>query len=94
MPKITKEEILRLAFLSRLTIDEDEIESLRQQLQDVLSYAHRVNEIAGDIKEVSTKNINVMREDVSTQFDGEKILDQAPDQESNFFVVPKILSKK
>ena len=39
----------------------------------------------------SNKNINHSREDVVVPFDSRKILDQAPDEQDNYFVVPKII---
>lgn len=93
MQRISKEELLGLARLSRLELDENEIQSLMQQIEAVLSYAQRVQEIAqkGFLPEQSTKNINVMREDVIIPTDSKSILEQAPESEQNYFVVPVIL---
>jgi len=94
MTKITKEEVLKLAYLSRVKITDEEVEPLLKQLQDVLSYAARVKEIAADITEPCNKHVNVMREDVVIKTDPVKILEQAPQEEENFFVVPVILDNK
>ncbi|MBT3456348.1 Asp-tRNA(Asn)/Glu-tRNA(Gln) amidotransferase subunit GatC [bacterium] len=94
MEKITKEEVLKIAELSRIEISDDEIEPIVKQLQDVLSYAQRVKEVAIDVREPLRKNVNIMREDVVIKTDSETILRQAPDREDNFFVVPIILNNK
>ena len=94
MEKITKEEVLKIAQLSKIKIAESEVEPILKQLQDVLGYAQRVKEIAADIKEPSNKNINVSREDVVIKSDPIKILNQAPSHEDGFFIVPKILDNK
>ena len=91
MDKITKEEALKIASFTKLTIADDEIDSIVIQLQDVLAYASRVQDIAKDLDIPTTKNINRQREDVVVFFDSKKILDQAPDAQDNYFVVPKIL---
>lgn len=91
MNKITKEEALKIATLTKLTIEQDEIDSIVTQLQDVLSYAQRVQDIAKDVDIPSYKNINHDREDMVVNFDVQKILSQAPDCQDNYFVVPKIL---
>lgn len=93
MQKISKEELLSLAHLSRLELDESEVSSLMQQIEAVLSYAQRVQEIAqtGVDQSISTKNINVMREDVVIPTDSSPILEQAPENEQHYFVVPVIL---
>lgn len=46
MAIITKEEVLNIARLSRITIHEDEIDAVLKQLEAVLQYAARVNEVA------------------------------------------------
>ncbi len=91
MDKITKDEALKIASFTKLTIADDEIDGIVKQLQDVLGYAERVQDIAKDIAIPSHKNVNRQREDVVVSFDTRKILDQAPDEQDNYFVVPKIL---
>lgn len=91
MDKITKDEALKLASYTKLTISDDEIDSIVQQLQDVLAYAQRVQDIAKDIDMPTNKNVNRQRPDVVVSFDSQAILEQAPDAQDNYFVVPKIL---
>jgi len=93
MVKITKEEALKIASLTKLTINEDEIDSIVQQLQDFLAYAARVEDMAKNIDIASNKNINRQREDLVVSFDSQRILDQSPQEQDNYFVVPKILDK-
>ncbi len=91
MAKITKEELLKIARISHLDIHDDEIEAVIAQIESVLSYAERVKEIAADEQLASTKAVNVFREDVAIPFDAQAVLALAPEQEEDFFVVPKIL---
>jgi len=91
MTKISKDEVLKIAKISRISLREDEIEPMIKHLQDVLSYAARVQEIAADIEEPAIKNVNVFREDVVVSTDPETILCQAPEREENYFVVPAII---
>ncbi len=46
MALITKEEVLKIAHMSRIAIHEDEIDELTKQLEAVLAYAARINEVA------------------------------------------------
>jgi len=91
--KISRDEILKLASMSRVALHDDEIEPLAKQLEQVLTYAERITEITADVEEPSTKNVNVFREDVVARQTAEAILAQAPEQESSFFVVPAIIEK-
>lgn len=91
MAKITREEVLKIAKMSQLAIHEDEIPAFIKQLEQVLSYAERVNEIAAVVEEPSNRNVNTFRNDVVDKTDPEPILDQAPVREGDYFVVPVIL---
>jgi len=94
MIKISKEEVLKIAEMTRVSLHEEEIPSMQKHLQDVLSYAARVKEIAADIEEPSNKNVNVFREDVVVRTDNEQILAQAIEREEDYFVVPVIIENK
>lgn len=91
MAKITREEVLKIAKMSQLAIHEDEIPAYIKQLEQVLSYAERVKEIAAEVEEPSNRNVNTFRQDVVDKTDPEPILDQAPVREGDYFVVPVIL---
>jgi aspartyl/glutamyl-tRNA(Asn/Gln) amidotransferase C subunit len=91
MDKITTNEALKIAAFTKLTINDNEIDAVVQRLQDVLEYAIRVQDMAKDVDIPSSKNINRQREDVAVFFDSQKILEQAPESQDNYFVVPKIL---
>lgn len=93
---ITKDEILALAAMSRLHIDQEEIPALIRQIQDLLTYAERVKEIQQSIQitEPLTKNINVFREDSAQDDDAPLLMNQAPARVENFFVVPVIIDSK
>jgi aspartyl/glutamyl-tRNA(Asn/Gln) amidotransferase C subunit len=94
MTKISKEEILKLAAISNIKILPHEIEPLARQLEDVLTYAVRVTELAVDVQEPSMKNVNIFREDVVVATDPELVRAQAPARDHDFFVVPAILENE
>ena len=64
MAKITREEVIKIAEISAIEIQEDEIEALQKQLESVLSYAERVQEFSAEIQEPSAQNVNVFRQDI------------------------------
>jgi aspartyl-tRNA(Asn)/glutamyl-tRNA(Gln) amidotransferase subunit C len=94
MTKITKDELLKIAQMSKLRLDDDEIPSLIKQLEALLTYTERVQEVAKEIELPSNKNVNVMREDVVVRTDAEPILERAPEREEDYFVVPKVIESK
>lgn len=93
MDHITREELIKLAHISQLKLEEEEIEPLKKHIESILSYAQRVKKAAkGSIDE--HQMVNVFREDAVVRTDPEPILALAPEQESHLFVVPKIIESK
>ena len=92
---ISREETLKLAYISRISLEEQEIEPVIKQLVELLAYAQRVQNLATELDEQpSHKNINVMRDDVVVPSNPEMLLSRAPEREENYFVVPRILDTK
>lgn len=93
--KISKEEVGYVAGLARLSFNEAETEKLQSDLSAVLDYVAALNEL--DTDEVPpTEHIlplqNVFREDVVKEsLPIEKVLQNAPDSESNAFKVPRVI---
>jgi aspartyl-tRNA(Asn)/glutamyl-tRNA(Gln) amidotransferase subunit C len=93
MAKITRQELLAIAHMARLHLDEGEITSLIDQVDAVLTYAGRVKDVAQltNVEYPKLKNCNIFREDIVIRTDPKPILSQAPECEQNYFVVPVIL---
>ena len=93
MAEFTKEELLKLAKLSALSLNTQEEENLRSQLQKTLSYIEELESYSSKSERSPEKNINVFREDRGIEKDSNEIVSQAPDTQDTYFVVPKILDK-
>lgn len=92
--KIDRKEALKIASISRISLQEHEVDGIIKQLQDVLSYAERVMQVADELEEQpSNKNVNFLREDVVNGGDAQALLERAPEREEDYYVVPNILSK-
>ncbi|WHH59287.1 Asp-tRNA(Asn)/Glu-tRNA(Gln) amidotransferase subunit GatC [Petroclostridium sp. X23] len=93
--KITKEQVEHVANLARLTLTEEEKERLTVEMENIIAFADKLNELDTTGVEPTAHAIpiqNVFREDVvETSFDREKILQNAPSQEDGCFKVPKIV---
>jgi len=91
MTKVARDEVLRIAYLSRIALKDDEIRRMAKELDEVVTYAHRVCDIAAEVTAKVHKNINVFREDMIISDDAEAIQAQAPESAEHFFVVPAVL---
>ncbi len=93
--KISKEELLHIAKLAELNIEEKEIDKYLLHLQDILNFANIVNNAPVenlDITIGANENSNVFRKDEVKVFeDNEALLQNAPAKEFNMFKVPKVL---
>ena len=93
--KISKEEILHIAELADLKINNNEIDKYILNLQDILNFANIVNNAKTDGMEItvgSNENYNVFRKDEVIEFeDKEALLENAPDKENNMFKIPKVI---
>jgi aspartyl-tRNA(Asn)/glutamyl-tRNA(Gln) amidotransferase subunit C len=88
---ITKDEIKKLARMSRIAVTDDEIVRLHSHVTSVLSYATRVQEIARDSAELEFSHDSRLRADKILSYNAQAILAQAPENQENLFVVPKVL---
>ncbi len=93
--KITTDEVLHVAELARLTIDERDLERLSGQLGSILEYVESLKEvdttgIPPTAHAVSTENAFRADEEVLS-IDRDRALENAPETEDGFFVVPKII---
>ena len=92
---LTPETVRQVAQLARLRLREDEVELFTRQLNDILDYVKKLNELdtsgvppMAHVLEVH----NVFREDqVHDSLPVEEALANAPVQQRQAFVVPKII---
>ncbi len=93
--KISQAEVRHLARLARLEPDEDEIASLTPQLDQILAYIDKLNEL--DTTDVpptthALEVVNAFREDeVRPSIGREAALANAPRANGEAFVVPRVI---
>lgn len=96
MAKITKDQILRLAGLSRLKLTEAEVESLRTELSEILDYVEQLNSVdTADLKPTYqvTGLTNITRPDEVKDYGykTKELLKNAPALQDNQFKVKRVL---
>jgi aspartyl-tRNA(Asn)/glutamyl-tRNA(Gln) amidotransferase subunit C len=93
--KITKNEVLHVADLARLDLDEKSIERFAGQIGEILEYVDTLNKL--DTKGITPTShaiflSNAFREDEQRKhFDNEAALANAPEKEDGGFIVPKVV---
>jgi aspartyl-tRNA(Asn)/glutamyl-tRNA(Gln) amidotransferase subunit C len=93
--KITKEEVLYVARLARLDLDADAIDKFAGQIDEILGYIEKLNQVDTEGIQPTSHAIsltNAFRDDEPRQhLERERALANAPEQEEGQFVVPKIV---
>ncbi len=93
--KISKEEVEKLAHLSRLQLDETAVTSMQKDMNKMLSFVEKINEL--DLEGVEplaymSDEVNVLRADeIKQEITHEEALKNAPDKDTDYFRVPKVL---
>ncbi len=92
---IDKDTVAKVSNLARIKIDKDQLNTISNELESVIEWINTLREVNTDgvepVANVSGQKLP-LREDIVT--DGgysEKILRNAPEKESSFFVVPKVV---
>ncbi|HEY6998254.1 MAG TPA: Asp-tRNA(Asn)/Glu-tRNA(Gln) amidotransferase subunit GatC [Candidatus Binatia bacterium] len=93
--KLSTEQLRKVALLARLRLSPEEESSLAMELDAILGYMDKLNQLNTDDVEPFKHAItapNPLREDRVTNRPGtESLLANAPDRDGTFFKVPKII---
>ncbi len=94
--QVSKEEILHIANLASLKIEDNEVEKYLENLQEILDFAEVVNKADVenlDITIGANEEKNVFRKDEVKIFeDNESLLQNAESKEQNMFKIPKVIN--
>ena len=94
--KITREEVQHVASLARLDLSEAEVDRMTGQLDAILSYVAKLDQLNTQGVPVTTHTqavVNAFREDeVRPSLDRALALQNGPDQNGEAFVVPRVIS--
>jgi len=99
--KISREDVLRVAELAYLDLSETELETYRAQIDEILEYIGKLNELDTNNVEPMAQVLAddqsadaTLREDIIQPCDvALEVLEQAPDPEPPFFRVPKVIER-
>jgi aspartyl-tRNA(Asn)/glutamyl-tRNA(Gln) amidotransferase subunit C len=94
---VTKKDVEYIAKLARLRFKEEEVIKYAEELNEILNYMDKLNELnTEDVDPLShpIEIINVFREDrLIPSLDRADALKNAPAKDEEFFKVPKVINK-
>ena len=90
-----KKSLLKLGKLARISINEDNLNNLSKDLNSILEFVDQLKEIKTDQVDPTSNSLNqkleVRDDKVENKNSTEDVLENAPEKEMNFFVVPKVI---
>lgn len=92
---ITLDDVRHVAKLARLHLSADELDRFTRQLGGILEYVNKIGRLNVDDVEPMAHALpihNILRDDVAgPPLPLEKVLQNAPERDGDFFAVPKII---
>lgn len=92
---VNKKDVEHIAELARLKFNEQELENFTHDLNEILAYVEKLNELdTENVEPLShpVEGINAFREDtVKKSISREEALKNAPDKDDEFFKVPRVI---
>lgn len=89
---VTREDVQSIARLAKLSVPEEELDTLTGEMANIISFADTINAAGAEAEEFDNINglSNAFREDVVVpSYDREEILRNAQGGEDGFFAVRK-----
>ena len=90
-----KKSLLKLGKLARISINEDNLNNLSKDLNSILEFVDQLKEIETDQVDPTSNSLNqkleVRDDKVDNKNSTEDVLENAPEKEMDFFVVPKVI---
>ena len=90
-----KKSLLNLGKLARISISDDKLNNLSKDLNSILEFVDQLKEIKTDQVDPTSNSLyqklEVRDDKVDTKNSAEDILENAPEKEMDFFVVPKVI---
>lgn len=95
---VTKKDVEKIAELARLKFTDKELENFTPQMNEILSYMDKLNELdTENINPLShpVEQTNVFRDDeLKPSISTENALKNAPSKDEHHFKVPKVIGDK
>ena len=92
---IEKNQVKKVAKLSRISLDESKVESLSKDLNSIINFVEQLNKLdTKDTKPLSSvidKTLEPRNDKVNDGKMKEEILKNSPNKNEDFFIVPKVI---
>ena len=92
---IDKNQVKKVAKLSRISLDDKNLESLSNDLASILKFVEQLNKLdTYDVKPLNSivdKSLEPRKDQVNDGNVKQEILKNSPDKNEDFFILPKVV---
>ena len=94
---LTKEEVLHVADLARISLTEEEISKYQKELKKLLDDVEKINEVKGydddTIIACWENNAELRKDESGEMLDPKEVVNNAPRHSGNYIEVPVVISE-
>jgi|TARA_B110000211_G_C13954489_1_gene497695 aspartyl-tRNA(Asn)/glutamyl-tRNA(Gln) amidotransferase subunit C len=92
---IDKDKIIHVSKLARISVSDKKIDDLTKDLSSIFNFIEQLNEINTDkiepLSSILNKPLRLRKDEINDGKIREKILENSPQKNKEFFVVPKVI---
>tara|TARA_B100001540_G_C15275151_1_gene403298 strand:- start:250 stop:537 length:288 start_codon:yes stop_codon:yes gene_type:complete len=92
---IDKNQVKKVAKLSRISLDDKKLESLSKDLVSILNFVEELNKLdtkkTDPLTSVIDKTLETRKDEIIDGKIKDQILKNSPDKNEEFFIVPKVV---
>ena len=92
---LTRDQVLNLAFLARVRVRDDDLESMAKEISGILHWIEQLNEVNTDgvepMTSVAAMTLPMRHDVVDDGGDPVAVLKNAPEPVDGFYAVPKVV---
>jgi len=94
MAALTREEVLEIALLARLHLDDDEVDRLQGELSSILEHMEALRAVVTEVEPMThavPMALRLRADQVEPSLPVDEAVGQAPDRDGDLFQVPHII---
>ena len=92
---INKDTIKKISKLARISVTNEETDRLEKDLNSILKFVEQLKELSTDkiapIASVSNQPLTMSKDEIKKINEKDEILTNAPEKNSNYYIVPKVI---
>ena len=95
--KLTKEEVMHVADLARISISDEEVEKYQVELKQLLNEVEKINDVKGYDDEILiapwSENTVLRKDESKEMLNPKEVIENAPRHSGNYIEVPVVIGE-